>query len=71
MFLKLLTLALTALIVVPGGAHLFELPVKKRLGEVAYFSVRPTLRRSLEYGHAAITFVALLATGRAIIGSTP
>lgn len=146
MFLKLLTLALTALITIPGGAHLFELPVKMRLGQNEYFTVQSiyagwalfsvaifaaiaangwlfwslrnsdavaaraalmstllicltlviffiwvfpgnqatenwtsipdnweTFRRNWEYGHAVnavIIFVALLATGRAIIGSS-
>ena len=143
MILKLLTLALTALIVIPGGAHLFELPAKMGMNEAEYFTVQPIyegwalfavpifaaiaangflawrlrrqdrrgarwalvsailicltlvffflwvfpgnqatanwtstpdnweeLRRRWEYGHAVnavITFVALLATGRAII----
>lgn len=143
--LKLLTLALTALIVIPGGAHLFELPAKIGLAEGDYFTVQSIyagwalfavpifaaiaangylawtlrwhdataarwalgsallisltlviffvwvfpgnqatanwtsvpgnweeLRRNWEYGHAVnaiITFVALMATGRAIIGS--
>lgn len=146
MFLKLLTLALNALILVPSGAHLFELPPKIALEQADYFTVQaiyagwalsavpifaaiaangflswslrrrnltasrwalasalligltlviffiwifPTnqatanwteagadwelLRRNWEYGHAAnamITFVALLATGRAIIGGS-
>ena len=144
MILKLLTLALTTLIVIPAGAHLFEFPAKIRMTEADYFTVqsiyagwglfavailasitangylswrlratdRPAarwaltsallicltlviffiwvfpgnqatanwtsvtpkweeLRRNWEYGHAAnavITFVALMATGRAIIG---
>lgn len=144
MFLKLLTLALTALVVIPGGAHLFELPAKMGMAEADYFTVQSIyagwalfavaifasiaangylswtlrgtdrvaarwalasavlicltlviffiwvfpgnqatenwtsipsnwveLRRNWEYGHAAnavITFIALLATGRAIIG---
>ncbi|MDR7127111.1 hypothetical protein [Pseudotabrizicola sp. 4114] len=144
MILKLLTLALTSLIVIPGGAHLFELPAKMAMGEADYFMVQSIyagwalfgvvifaaiaangylsltlrrtdraaarwalvsalligltlviffvwvfpgnqatanwtsipanwdeLRRSWEYGHAVnaiITFVALLATGRAIAG---
>lgn len=146
MFLKLLTLALTALILVPSGAHFFELPAKIGMEQADYFTVqaiyagwalfaipifaaiaangflswslRPldlaasrwalasalligltlaiffiwifpgnqatanwteagadweTLRRNWEYGHAAnavITFAALLATGRAIIGNS-
>jgi hypothetical protein len=145
MMLKLLTLALTALIVIPGGAHVFELPAKMRLNEVEYFTVQSIydgwalfavpifaaiaangylswtlrnhdrmaarwatisallisltlviffvwvfpgnqatanwtlisenwreLRRNWEYGHAmnaVITFVAMMATGRAIVGS--
>ncbi|MGQ2906053.1 MAG: DUF1772 domain-containing protein [Neoaquamicrobium sediminum] len=40
MMLKLLTLALTALIVIPGGAHLFELPVKLGMDEADYFTVQ-------------------------------
>jgi Domain of unknown function (DUF1772). len=142
--LKLLTLASTALIVIPGGAHLFEMPAKMRMGEADYFTVQSIyagwawfavaifaaiaanghvawtlrrtdgvaarwalvsallicltlviffvwvfpgnratanwtsippdwedLRRNWEYGHAVnsvLTFVALLASGRAIIG---
>jgi len=145
MFFKLLTLGLTALIVLPGGAHLFELPAKMKLGQSEYFAVQSIyagwalfsvaifaaiaangwlswslrgidmpaaraalasallicltlviffiwvfpgnratdnwtsvpanweiLRRNWEYGHAVnavITFAALLATARAIIGS--
>ena len=144
--LKLLTLALTALIVIPGGAHLFELPAKIGMAEGDYFTVQSIyagwalfsvpifaaiaangylawtlhrqdaiaarwalgsallishtlviffvwvlpanqatanwtaipgnweeLRRNWEYGHAVnavISFVALLMTGRAIMGST-
>jgi len=144
MFLKLLTLGLTALIVLPGGAHLLELPAKMKLEQSAYFAVQgiysgwaifsvaifaaiiangwlcwslwdvdmpaaraalasallicltlaiffiwvfpgnqatdnwttipanwETLRRNWEYGHAVnavITFIALLATARAIMG---
>lgn len=41
MILKLLTLALTALIVIPGGAHLFELPAKMGMNEAEYFTVQP------------------------------
>lgn len=143
--LKLLALALTALIVIPGGAHLFELSVKMGMDEADYFTVQSIyagwalfavpifaaigangylfwtlrqhdrkaarwalasallisltlaiffvwvfpgnqatanwtaipenwdeLRRNWEYGHAVnavITFVALMATGRAIVGS--
>ncbi|MBX3571330.1 MAG: DUF1772 domain-containing protein [Mesorhizobium sp.] len=40
MFLKLTTLALTALIAIPGGAHLFELPGKIGLGQDDYFTVQ-------------------------------
>jgi hypothetical protein len=39
-FLRILTLALTALILVPSGAHLFELPGKIGLGQDAYFTVQ-------------------------------
>jgi hypothetical protein len=143
--LRLVALALTALILVPAGAHLFELPNKIGLGADAYFTVQriyagwalfavpifaailangalalaerrrdppaarwalvsallilaglgvfftwvlpgnratanwtsvpegwEVLRRHWEYGHAAnaaLVFAALLATGRAIIGS--
>jgi hypothetical protein len=142
--LKLLTLAFTAIILIPGGAHLFELRAKIGMAEVDYFTVQSVyagwalfsvaifdaiaanaylswtlrrtdrtaarcafasallicltlviffiwvfpgnqatanwtstpanwedFRRSWEYSHAVnavITFVALLATGRAIIG---
>jgi hypothetical protein len=143
--LKLLALALTALVVIPSGAHLFELPAKIGLDQEAYFTVQriyagwawfaipifgaicangvlflvqrrhdaasawsalvsavlillslvvfftwvfpgnqatanwtevpgnwQTLRTQWEYGHAAnacINFVALLATGRALMSS--
>ncbi len=40
MFLRLLTLALTAVILVPSGAHLFEMPRKIRLDREAYFMVQ-------------------------------
>ena len=145
MFIRLLTLALTAMILVPSGAHLFEMPRKITLDREAYFTVQAIyagwawfaisiiaatvsngalfviersrnpasartalissllitaslgvffvwvfpanlatvnwtqvpgnwqeLRRQWEYGHAAnalIIFVALLATGRAIMTS--
>jgi hypothetical protein len=145
MALRLTALALTAIILVPSGAHLFALPNKIGLGSGAYFTVQgiyagwalfafpiaaailangalaiaerrrdrvaarwalfsallilaslgvfflwvfpgnratanwtsvpdgwEALRRSWEYGHAAsavIVFAALLATGRAIVGS--
>lgn len=146
MLLKFAALALTALIVIPGGAHLFELPRKIAMSQDEYFLVQSiyagwalfsvaivaailangllflslrgadriaanaalssallicltlviffiwifpgnqatenwtsvpanweTLRRNWEYGHAVnavITFVALLATGRAIMGGS-
>lgn len=146
MALKLLTLALTALVVIPSGAHLFELPAKIGMAEADYFTVQTiyagwalfavvivaailangllswsmrkrdqrsswwalssallicltlviffiwvspgnqatgnwtsiptdwqTLRRNWEYGHAVnavIAFTALLATGRALIGTS-
>jgi len=37
---RILTLALTALILVPVGAHFFELPGKIGLGREAYFTVQ-------------------------------
>ena len=40
MFLKLVALGLTALILVPSGAHLFELPGKINLSREAYFTVQ-------------------------------
>jgi hypothetical protein len=40
MVLRLTTLALTALIFIPSGAHLFELPHKIRLDRDAYFTVQ-------------------------------
>ena len=40
MVLKLLALALTALILIPSGAHLFELPGKFGLDRDAYFNVQ-------------------------------
>lgn len=38
--LKLLTLALTALSAIPGGAHLFELPAKIGMTEADYFTAQ-------------------------------
>lgn len=38
--LRLVTLGLTALILIPGGAHLFELPGKIGLDRDAYFTVQ-------------------------------
>jgi len=40
MFLKLVALGLTAFILVPSGAHLFELPGKINLSREAYFTVQ-------------------------------
>lgn len=40
MFLRLLTLALTAVVLVPSGAHLFEMPRKITLDREAYFAVQ-------------------------------
>ena len=40
MILKLLTLALTTLIVIPAGAHLFEFPAKIGITEADYFTVQ-------------------------------
>lgn len=39
-FLRCLALTLTALILVPSGAHLFELPGKIELDQDAYFTVQ-------------------------------
>ena len=145
-YLKQLALSLTALSLIPSGAHLFELPAKMELSRSAYFLVQgiyagwawfalpiigailangglfalqrrhdpesarwalasgvliavslaiffiwvfpanqatanwthipgdwESLRRDWEYGHAAnalIVFAALLATGRAVAGSS-
>lgn len=38
--LKLIALVLTAIILIPGGAHLFELPGKIDLPRDAYFTVQ-------------------------------
>ena len=40
MFLRLLTLSLTAVVLVPSGAHLFEMPRKIGLDREAYFMVQ-------------------------------
>lgn len=40
MFLRLLTLALTAVVLVPSGAHLFEMHRKIGLDREAYFTVQ-------------------------------
>ena len=39
-FLTLMTLALTVIVLVPSGAHLFELPGKIGLPRDAYFTVQ-------------------------------
>lgn len=38
--LRIITIALTAIVLIPGGAHLFELPGKIRLDQAAYFTVQ-------------------------------
>lgn len=40
MFLRLLTRALTAVVLMPSGAHLFEMPRKIGLDREAYFTVQ-------------------------------
>jgi len=40
MWLKLIALALMALILIPSGAHLFELPAKMQLSKEGYFAVQ-------------------------------
>lgn len=38
--LRIITLSLMAIVLVPGGAHLFELPGKIRLDQATYFTVQ-------------------------------
>lgn len=40
MWLKLVALALTALVLIPGGAHVLELPAKMQLQREDYFTVQ-------------------------------
>jgi hypothetical protein len=60
-FLKLLALALTALILVPSGAHLFELPGKIGLDRDAYFTVQRIYAGWAWF--AVPIFAAILANG--------
>ena len=54
--LRISALVLTALALVPGGAHLFELPGKMRLGQADYFVVQ-----SIYAGWALFAIPILLA----------
>jgi len=59
--LRLATLALMAIILVPGGAHLFELPAKIGLERAAYFTVQGIYAGWALFGIPII--VAILANG--------
>jgi hypothetical protein len=61
MVLKLLALALTALILIPSGAHLFELPGKIGLDREAYFTVQGIYAGWAWF--AVPIFAAILANG--------
>lgn len=59
--MKLLAVALTALILIPAGAHLFELPAKMALGEADYFTVQSIYAGWALF--AAPIFAAIAANG--------
>ncbi|SMH30037.1 hypothetical protein [Mesorhizobium australicum] len=61
MILKLLTLALTTLTVIPGGAHLFELPAKIGMTEAEYFTAQSIYAGWALFGVAI--FAAIAANG--------
>ena len=61
LLLKVLTLALTAIILVPSGAHLFELPGKIDLARDAYFTVQGIYSGWALFGTPIIA--AILANG--------
>ena len=61
LLLKVLTLALTAIILVPSGAHLFELPGKIDLARDAYFTVQGIYAGWALFGTPIIA--AILANG--------
>jgi hypothetical protein len=64
---QFLAVLLTALALVPSGAHLFELPNKIDLARDAYLTVQGiyagwgALRQEWEYSHAASAMVLLVA----------
>ncbi|MGF1621339.1 MAG: DUF1772 domain-containing protein [Rhodomicrobiaceae bacterium] len=60
-YLKILALALTAIILIPSGAHLFELPAKIELERDAYFTVQGIYAGWSLF--AAPIFAAILANG--------
>jgi hypothetical protein len=60
-YLKILALALTAIILVPSGAHLFELPGKIGLEQDAYFTVQSIYAGWSLFG--VPIFAAILANG--------
>ncbi len=61
MFLKLLALGLTAIILIPSGAHFFELAAKIGLGREDYFTVQQIYRGWALF--AVPIFAAILANG--------
>jgi hypothetical protein len=56
---QFLALVFTALALVPGGAHLFELPNKIGLGQSAYFTVQGIYRGWALFGIALFGALAL------------
>lgn len=60
-YLKVLAIALTAIILVPSGAHLFELPGKIGLEQGAYFTVQGIYAGWSLF--AVPIFAAILANG--------
>ena len=55
---QFLTIALTALALVPAGAHLFELPNKMPLGRDEYFTVQAIYRGWALFGVVLIAAIA-------------
>jgi hypothetical protein len=62
-FVAGLAVVLTALALVPGGAHLFELPRKMQLAQANYFLVQSIYRGWALFG--LVTFLALAANAAA------
>jgi hypothetical protein len=61
LLLRVLTLGLTAIILVPSGAHLFELPGKIGLSREAYFAVQGIYAGWALFGISIVA--AILANG--------
>src|SRR5215207_7522778 len=69
MFLKLVALGLTALILVPSGGHLFELPGKINLSREAYFTVQQIYAGWAWF--AVAIGAAILANGALFVSEPP